>query len=145
MMMRLCSIGLVAACFACPQAPPKPAGGVTLYFFIAPMCEASAQAAQRAAAFAKSQKSPVSIRPVLLLEDFSVLRKVEEGSPLAKTFKELQSLGKLDVPLYDEEGLELAQRWEIRAVPAFVLVAQGRAHRVQGPGAKLEEILECKP
>jgi hypothetical protein len=148
--MRTWMIGLLAASFGGPflaaQDPSKRGEDPrTLYFFFSPAALGSVEGAQRAAQFIKAQKGQVRLRPVMLLDDFSVIRKVEEASPLYKALKELQTLGPLDIPLYDEEGLELAVRWEVRSVPAFVLVAQGRAHRVLGPVVKLEELLECRP
>jgi hypothetical protein len=148
--MRTTMIGLLAAALGGPfeasQAPAK--GGEdrrTLYFFFSPAAAGSVEGAKRATAFIKAQKNRVKLRPVMLLDDFSVIRKVEEASPLYKALKELQTLGPLDLPLYDEEGLSLALRWDIRSVPAFVLVAHGRAHRLLGPLGKLEELLECRP
>jgi hypothetical protein len=66
---------------------------------------------------------------------------------LIGTLKELEAGGKpgtLDIPLYDEEGLALAEHWEIRSVPAYVLVTRGRAHRMLGGSADLEALWECK-
>ena len=148
--MRTWFVGLVAASFGgpllAPQAPPKREEPPrTLYYFFSPTAAGSVDGAKRAVGFIKAQKLQTRLRPVLLLEDFSVIRKVEESSPLTKTLKELQTLGPLDIPLYDEVGLDLAVRWGIRSVPAFVLVAHGRAHRASGPLVKLEELLECKP
>jgi hypothetical protein len=115
-----------------------------LYYFFSPATAGSLEGAKRAVSFLKEHKGQVKLRLVMLLEDFSVIRHVEEASPLYKTLKELQSQGTLDIPLYDEEGLGLAERWGIRSVPAFVLVSHGRAHRAQGPVVKLEELLECR-
>jgi hypothetical protein len=147
-------MGLLAASFGgpffAPQAPlERGEPPRILYFFFSPAAAGSVEGAKRAVAFIKAEikaeKSRVRLRPVLLLDDFSVIRNALESCPLTKALKELQTLGPLDIPLYDEEGLELALRWEIRSVPAFVLVAQGRAHRVLGPVTKLEELLECRP
>lgn len=148
--MRTWMIGILAASFGGPFfAPQDPSRRGepprTLYFFFSPAAAGSLEGAKRAVQFIKAGKGQVKLRPVMLLDDFSVIRKVEEASPLYKALKELQTLGPLDIPLYDEEGLDLAQRWEVRSVPAFVLVAGGRAHRVLGPVVKLEELLECKP
>lgn len=49
------------------------------------------------------------------------------------------------VLLVDEEGLRLAVSWELRSVPAFVLVRQDRAHRTLGPQADLGALLGCRP
>jgi hypothetical protein len=148
--MRLGVLGLLAAGvggpFITPQAIPKGRESLpTLYYFFSPSAPGSLDGARRAVAFRKGEKGQIKLRLVLLLDDFSVIRKVEEGSSFYKTLKELQSQGSLDIPLYDEEGLELAERWGIRSVPAFVLVAHGRAHRALGPTVNLEELLECRP
>lgn len=148
--MRSLILGLLATTWGgplfAPQAPPKRgADQPTLYYFFSPSTAASLEGAKRAVAFQKGQKGRVKLRLVMLLEDFSVIRKLEEASPLYKTLKELQSQGTLDIPLYDEEGLRLAELWGIRAVPAFVLVSHGRAHRALGPVVNLEELLECRP
>ena len=115
----------------------------TLYFFFAPAAPGSVEGAKRAVLFIKEAKGRVRLRPVLLVQDFKGIGKLEESSPFYKTLKELQSLGTLNMPLFDEEGLGLALRWEIRSVPAFVLVSRGNAHRALGPRVNLEELLEC--
>ncbi len=147
--MRIWILGLLATGMGspllAPQAPPQQGGPATLYYFIAPAAAGSLEGAKRALAFLKRHPGQVKLRLVMLLDDFSVLRKVEESSPLYKTLKELQSLGTLDLPLYDEEGLDLAERWEVRSAPAFVLVAHGHAHRTLGPIVDLEELLQCRP
>lgn len=147
--MRIWILGLLATgmggpLFA-PQAPDQKGGAATLYYFISPAVSGSLEGAKRAVAFLKAHPGQVTLRLVMLLDDFSIIRKVEESSPLYKTLKELQSLGTLDLPLYDEEGLELAERWEIRSAPAFVLVVHGHAHRALGPVVNLEELLACRP
>jgi len=145
--MRAWMVLVLGASFGAPMtpqvAPGQEAPLATLYFFFSPSDAASVEAAKRATGFQRSRKGEVRIRPIMLLEDFSVLRKLEESSPLTKTLKELETAGPLNIPLYDEEGLGLAERWEIRSVPAFVLVRKGRAHRALGPMAKLEELLSC--
>ena len=148
--MRTLIVGLLAAVCGAPlpalQAVQKrSADQGTLYYFFSPSTSASFEGAKRAVAFQKAQKERVKLRLVMLLDDFSVIRKLEEASPLYKTLKELQSQGTLDIPLYDEEGLRLAELWGIRAVPAFVLVSHGRAHRALGPVVHLEEMFECRP
>lgn len=147
--MRLWMMGLLASSLGAPSfapegGPSRDSGAGTLYFFFSPTSTGSLEGAKRAVAFIKGQKGQIKLRLVLLLDDFSVIRKVEESSLLAKTLRELQTQGALDIPLYDEEGLLLAQRWELKSVPAFVLVARGQAHRAVGPVVKLEELLECR-
>ena len=148
--MRTWILGLMVACFGSPLASPQAVRKnderpPTLYYFFSPAAAGSVDGAKRVVEFVKARQGRVRFRPVMLLEDFSVIRKVEESSPLYKALKELQALGPLDLPLYDEEGLELAERWEVKCTPAFVLVAGGRAHRAQGSVVKVEELLECKP
>lgn len=148
--MRTWMISLVAAAAGgplyYPQAAPRGSeGGPRLYYFFSPRTASSVDGAVRAVRFIREHKGEIRFRPVMLLEEFSVIRKLEESSPLARTIKELQKLGPLDLPLYDEQGLGLAESWEVRSVPSFVLVAGGRAHRALGPTANLEELLQCRP
>jgi hypothetical protein len=124
-------------------ATPKRAEA-TLYFFTSPEAESGPEAVRKLAQFIKPKMKEISLRPVLLVTDFAVLRKLTERSPLTKTLKELEKIGPLDVPLYDAQGLELAERYEVRSVPAFVLVRGGKAHRSFGPGTNLEELWVCK-
>ncbi|HLY76246.1 MAG TPA: hypothetical protein VKU80_19250 [Planctomycetota bacterium] len=147
--MRTWILGVLAATWggsllAAQGAPRQGAELPTLFYFFTPKSAGSLEGAKRAVTFMKVHQGQVKLRLVMLLDDFSVIRKLEEASPLYKTLKELQSQGTLDVPLYDEEGLLLAERWGIRSVPAFVLVSHGRAHRALGPVVNLEELLECR-
>jgi hypothetical protein len=117
-----------------------------LYFFTTPEAEGGPEGAKRLVAFANKHPGKVKLRPVLLAHDWSLLQTVTEKSPLTRTLKELEAGGKpgtLDIPLFDEEGLLLAERWQLRSVPAFVLVRGGRAHRTSGAGSDLEELWEC--
>jgi len=126
----------------------SPGGSTVLYFFTTPEAEGGPEGARRAVAFSKKYSGRVTLRPVLLVRDFKSLKGLTEKSNLARTVKELEvgrKPGTLDIPLYDEEGLHLAERWEIRAVPAFVLVNSGRAHRMAGASADLELLWECRP
>jgi len=148
--MRTWILGVLAATcggpLLTPQVPPKREAELpVLFYFFTPNAKGSLEGAKRVVSFLKLHPGRVKLRLVMLLDDFSVIQKLEEASPLYKTLKELQSQGTLDIPLYDEEGLALAERWQIRSVPAFVLVAHGRAHRALGPVANLEELLECRP
>ncbi len=125
------------------------AGGPTtdvLYFFTTPDCEAGPAAARRAKDFVAKHSARMSLRPILLAKDFGLLRTVTEKSPLYRTIKELEAgmkPGALDIPLFDEEGLRLAEKWEVRSVPSFVLVRGGRGHRIAGTSAKLEDLWDC--
>ena|SRR5579862_2179264 len=147
--MRTWILGMLAATCGAPLlepevAPRREAERPTLFYFFTPKSVASLEGAKRAVSFMKARQGRVKLRLVMLLDDFSIVRTLEESSPLYKTLKELQSQGTLDVPLYDEEGLLLAERWGIRSVPAFVLLSHGRAHRALGPMVALEELLECR-
>jgi hypothetical protein len=116
----------------------------TLYFFFTPDAPGAPEAARRVVAFVKERKGKVRLRPVLLVSDFAALGKVEEKTPVHCAIKELGALGTLDIPLYDEEGLTLAERWRIRSVPAFVLVGSRRAHLVTGGVVDLASLMECR-
>jgi hypothetical protein len=116
----------------------------TLYFFFTPESDGAPEAARRVAAFVKERKGAVRLRPVLLVSDFSALGKVSEKTPVHRAIKELGALGTLNIPLYDEEGLALAEHWRIRSVPAFVLVGSRRAHSISGGTADLGSLLECR-
>lgn len=129
-----------------PQAEnPRGQDRRILYFFFSPEARGAAEAAKKATDFARARPGEVRLRPVLLVEKFQGIGKLDEKSPLYRTLKELQSLGRLDIPLYDEEGLRLAETWEIRSVPSFVLVSRGRAHRAIGPRASLDDLWGCTP
>lgn len=126
--------------------PTRAARTPVLYFFMTPGAEGGPDGAKRLAAFLKRHPGQLRLRPVLLVHDWSTLRTMTEKSSLYGTLKELEGGGKpgtLDIPLYDEEGLGLAERWEIRAVPAYVLVKNGKAHRTAGSSADLEHLWDC--
>lgn len=143
--------GLVLAAAAAglmgSSAPPTGAPETSvLYFFTTPESEAGPAGARRAKAFIAKHVGQAKLRPVLLAKDFSLLRTITERSPLTLTIKELEAglkPGALDIPLFDEEGLRLADLWGVRSVPAFVLVRNGRAHRTAGAASNLEELWEC--
>ncbi len=121
-------------------------GPALLYFFTTPEAEGGPLGARRAIQFIRKHPGQIKLRPVLLAGDFSVLRTVTEQSLLYRTVKELEADGKpgsLDIPLYDEEGLRLAERWEVKRVPAFVLVKGNRGHSTAGASATLEELWDC--
>lgn len=131
--------------------PLAPAGGkdgdgnraAVLYLFLTPGGGGSPEAARRAAEFAGKHPREVRLRPVLLVEDFKSITQADPDGPLFKAVRELGRAGAVDIPLYDEEGLRLAERWKVTEVPAYVLVRGGRAHRVTGDGADLEGVLSC--
>jgi len=128
-----------------PPGPSAPEDVPVLYFFFTPAAAAGAEAARRAADFAKANGNRIRLRPVVLMDRFSGLGKLEASSPFTRTLRELQSQGPLDLPLYDPEGLRLAEAWGIHSVPAFVLVSRGRAHVALGSAASLAGMLECAP
>jgi hypothetical protein len=115
-------------------------GAEVLYLFLAPSGAESGEAARRAGEFLRERGGRARLRVVLLVQDFEKLGRVGIGDPLEGVFREL---GPLEISLYDEEGLALAEAWEVRAVPAFVWVAGGKAHRVYGARVKLSEALRC--
>lgn len=150
LLVRLACIGWIG--LSVLGASEHPAGScgapATLFFFFTPEAPGGPRAALLARRFLARHEKDVRIRPVLLAQDFRALRTLTEESPLYRTLKELESgsrPGSLDLPLYDEEGLELSERWDVRSVPAFVLVREGRAHRTIGSSPDLEHLWECKP
>ena len=127
------------------QGPRRQGEEAVLYLFITPGSGGAAEAARRAAEFVRKHSKEIRLRPVLLVSDFSLVARADPEGPLYKAVRELGRAGPVDVPLYDEEGLRLAERWKIQEVPAFVLVRPGggQAHRVTGDGADLEGIFSC--
>lgn len=149
--MRVMAAGIVSLALGfpgllpLPQGAPKPkAEGRTLYFFFTPESRGAAEGARKAVEFVKARPNQVRLKPVLLLSKFEGVGKLDDKSPLYLSLKELQALGGLDIPMYDEDGLRLAEAWEIRSVPSFVLVEGGRAHRAVGPRANLNDLGDCK-
>lgn len=136
------SVALLA--FSPPPGAAKSAEAAPiLYLFLSPDAEGAAAAARSAAQFMRKKRGEVRLRPVLLVDDFAALGRVGEEAPLYQATKELRSLGPLEIPLYDEEGLALSERWKIRSVPAFVLVRDGKAHVASGSRVDLETLMEC--
>jgi len=113
----------------------------TLYFFFSEKTAAAPAAAQAVAKFARGHPDQVLLRPALLVEDWSLLRKVTEDSPLFQTIRHLGERVQLQV--YDEEALRLAAAWKIVRLPAVALVVGGRAHVIQGASADLESLFRC--
>jgi hypothetical protein len=130
------------------KAPSPPGDGVpnVLYFFTTPEAEGGPEGATCAKEFVRRHSRSIRLRPVLLARDFTLLRSVSEKSPVFRTIKALEAgekPGSLNIPLYDEEGLRLAETWDVRTVPAFVLVRNGRAHRMAGSRPNLDLLWEC--
>lgn len=148
--LRIITLGMLATPLVSMAAvPPTCAQGggreaKTLYLFLSSDTKAGPDAARRAVEFVKESKGAIRLRPVVLLHDFTVLKQADERSPFFRAVKEMNQLGTLSIPLYDEEGLALAERWKVRAVPTFVLAGSGRAHIASGAGADLKALLECK-
>jgi hypothetical protein len=115
--------------------------GPVLYFFFSPDAPGGSPAARKALEFTKAHGN--RLRPVVLIDRFRGLGKLEESSPFYRTLKELQSQGALNLPLYDPEGLALAESWQLRSLPAFVLVSGGQAHVTLGSGGSLDGLWEC--
>jgi hypothetical protein len=139
---------VLPACGGTASLPESPSAGgeaPVLYFFFTPDLASGAAAARRITDFVKASGTRIRVRPVVLIERYGGLGKLEASSPFTGTLRELQVQGPLDIPLYDPEGLKLAEVWGIRTVPAFVLVCRGRAHAVLGSGAGLKGMLECDP
>jgi hypothetical protein len=131
------------------KAPSPPGDGVVpnvLYFFTTPEAEGGPDGATCAKEFVRRHSRSIRLRPVLLAQDFTLLRSVTEKSPVFRTIRALEAgekPGSLNIPLYDEEGLRLAETWDVRTVPAFVLVRDGRAHRMAGSRPNLDLLWEC--
>jgi hypothetical protein len=136
-------VPLLGGTFAFPPCPAAPGEAPVLHFFFTPEARGGAAAARQALDFVKTSKNRIRLRPVVLIDRFGGLGKLDASSPFYRTLRELQSEGPLDLPLYDPEGLRLAEAWGIRSVPAFVLVFRGRAHATLGSGASLPRMLEC--
>jgi len=136
---------ILGGAFAPPLPAPDRGELPVLYFFFSPETPGGAQAARRAGDWLKTGGMRLRFRPVVLIDRFKGLGKLEESSPFYRTIKELQSLGPLDLPVYEPEGVALAALWELRSLPAFVLVRQGRAHVALGSAARLETLWEGDP
>ena len=87
-----------------------------------------------------------AVRPCLLAEDFTALKKVKEVHALnLKALRDLVGEG-FGLPVVDEEGLAMARAIRIERLPAYALVdrASRRAHVVYGRGARLSEVFPCE-
>lgn len=122
------------------------AGDGTLYFFFSPDTPSAPAAASTLSKWAKAQEGKIHVRPVLLIEDWTTFRKATEESPLYRTVRELGGRGDppgVPIPVFDEEGLRLARAWSLSRLPAFVLIARGKAHVIYGSKLSLDELSEC--
>ncbi len=116
-------------------------GKATLYFFFSEKTAAAPAAAQAVSTFARGHPVQVVLRPALLVEDWTLLKKVTEDSPLFRTIRHLGE--RVQIQVYDEEALRLAAAWKIVRLPAVALVLGGRAHVVQGASPDLESLWRC--
>ena len=124
------------------EARGDEAEGRALYFFFSEKTPSTPEAAKAVAAFMAKAQPDLSLRPVLLVEDWNTFLKVSEASPLYLTMRELGR--STPVQVFDEEGLRLAQAWKITRLPALALVSRGRAHVLQGSVLSgLDDLLGC--
>ena len=129
---------------------PKPKASLdgTLFFFFSGTDPLSSAAAKSLGGLAAALKEGgVRMRPVLLVEDWKAWKKPTEDSPLFKTVRELgggRNGPGVNIPVYDLEGLALARAWKLNRLPAFVLVAHGKAHVVYGTRIDLAELSRCE-
>lgn len=127
------------------KAPERPRGDSVLYFFFGEDSRGGDELARRVVPFILEKKGAILLRPVLLASDFAKLGRVKDESPIVRTLKELSKLGakELDIPIYDLEGLSLAEAWKVNRLPALVLVQGGKAHKASGARVRPESLLEC--
>jgi hypothetical protein len=123
------------------QARGDEAEGRALYFFFSEKTPSAPETAKAIAAFMAKAPPDLTLRPVLLVEDWSTFLQVGEASPLYLTMRELGRT--TPVQVFDEEGLKLAHAWRIARLPALGLVSRGRAHVLQGAVSGLDELLGC--
>jgi hypothetical protein len=126
----------------------KAARDGTLFFFLSGSDPLSSAAANSLGGLAAALKGGgIRIRPVLLVEDWKAWKRPTEDSPLVRTVRELGG-GKngpgVNIPVYDIEGLTLARAWKLNRLPAFVLVAHGKAHVVYGTRIDLADLSGCE-
>ena len=86
--------------------------------------------------FAGLKALGVNARPVLLAERYLGTRE-----PAAAFLATLQAAG--EVPVFDEEGLRLAERLGIAELPAVAVRRGKRTHVACGARVDLKELLAC--
>ena len=123
--------------------------GTKVYFFFSPAAPGAAVMARKAVKLAETvseDSARVSLRSVLLLDDFGMLSQPTRYPSFIETLEVLQEAhkGVLNLPLYDTEGLRLAKAWGVHTLPAIVLVKNGRAHVAEGNGANPSNLLRCE-
>jgi hypothetical protein len=130
------------------DSPAKTPPDGTLFFFFSRTDPLSSAAAKSLGGLAAAPKGGgIRIRPVLLVEDWKAWKKPTEESPLFRTIRELgggRSGPGVNIPVYDLAGLALARAWKLNRLPAFVLVAHGKAHVVYGTRIDLAELSRCE-
>ena len=79
----------------------------------------------------------LKVHPILLVEDFTRTGTAEFGDGFLETVRLLQEwLGRdFSLPVFDEEGLRLAGRFALRAVPALVVERPDGIHILYGAGS----------
>lgn len=107
-------------------------GEETVYVFFSPTHPAPVTA-RSAAEYADGKR----LRPCLILEDF---RTSTDLTPeFAETVQVFTDRG-LTIAIFDEEGLALAKRFQIRKLPAVVIERGGRIHMVYGSDVKPRDL-----
>jgi hypothetical protein len=145
--MKLATTGMLGVLALVAPAPSRGEAERTLYFFFSPDSLGQEELARNVVEYVRAAKGAVKLRSVLLVGDFAALGKVQDPSPFTTCLKEMVRLtgGPLDLSLYDEEGLALARAWQIKRLPALVLVSKGRAHVAMGSRARPHDLEECRP
>ena len=128
------------------RLPEKELARGRLLFFFSRETPRVGELSRKVAEAVSAQKGKLTLRPVLLVEDFREIGRLDEKHPFYQALKELGRLfgGSLDLRLYDEEGLRLASDWKVTKLPTLVLVRGGTAHKVSGAGIDVREFLEVK-
>jgi hypothetical protein len=141
-MIRLLGTGLVVLSLLSGRVSAQDgAARATVYLFFSEKTSSAPDVAKAALAFAKAHAPEVALRPALLVEDWTSIRKVTEDAPLYRT---VRSLGEgTPIQVYDTEALRLAGAWKITRLPAVALVRNGRVHVVQGSNLDLEALWGC--
>jgi hypothetical protein len=137
---------VLAASLQGQNLPSRDKGRDTLYFFLSRESPGIASLSRDVVQAVLERKGGVRLRPVLLVEDFQTLGKIDDRHPFFKSLKELGRLyGKeLDISVYDDEGLRLAREWKVTRLPALVLVQGRTAHKVSGSAVNVGRLLEVK-
>lgn len=150
MMERVLAVTVLFGGWLSPQERNPGSGTAaegTLYFFFSAESPHSPPAAKAFSALLASHKGKFKPRPVLLVEDWKAWKRPTQDAPLYRAVRELGGENGppgVNLAVFDEEGLRLAKGWKLTRLPAFVLVAHGKAHLVYGTRVALEELLGCE-